>query len=312
MRRFLIKVILYFLICFGLIIGIYFFGALKNEPYVDAFYRRFTKHHSGSVILGTSRAAQGIEPSVLNKSLGGDFYNFSFTMLMSSFELSYFKAIQAKTSWADYDPTRMTIIAVDPWSIREVLSLGPAEERIEDEYLYSYTSKWSYFRPNFKYLFNEKVHLSGLFATRERYVNEFGRYVIPFDTTYLINNYEKRVEEILQVYRERPRFRDSKISEYRLNSLVQIIDYCSQFGEVYLLRIPVSLEMRNLENELHAGFDDLMDEICANHKIDYLNFIQESANYQTVDGNHIWNGDVERFSRELSKQIMLKRNSSNF
>ncbi len=303
MRKFLVKSLVYLLICSLVIISIYAYGALKNEPYVDAFYRRFTRHHNGSIVLGTSRAAQGIEPSILNNVVGEDFYNFSFTMKQSSFEKSYFEALKAFTEWTAYDSSRVTIISVDPWSIREVKSEGSAEERVNKEYLASYTSQWSYFRPNIKYLLKEKVHLSRLFADRDRYVNDFGRYVIPFDTNYLIKNYTKRAKEVLELYSQRPRFVDSEVSDYRLNYLNEIIDYCKEYGKVFLVRIPVTKEMYALENKLQYDFDDLITKISEEKGIPYINLINLSGNYQTVDGNHLWNGEVPRFSKDLASYI---------
>ena len=57
-----------------LLVGAALVGALALGPVVlggrvDAFYGRFTSPLAGSLVLGTSRAAQGIQPAVLAAGL---------------------------------------------------------------------------------------------------------------------------------------------------------------------------------------------------------------------------------------------------
>ena len=71
---------------------------LKGQ--VDAFYGRFASPPAGSLVLGTSRAAQGIRPAVLSAQLGsrfeGPLLNYAFTLTHSPYGPAYVRSIQRK------------------------------------------------------------------------------------------------------------------------------------------------------------------------------------------------------------------------
>jgi hypothetical protein len=57
--------------------------ALLADGTSDDYYLKFSTPKQGSMILGTSRAKQGLIPSVLSEAIeGGDvkLFNFSFTL----------------------------------------------------------------------------------------------------------------------------------------------------------------------------------------------------------------------------------------
>jgi zona occludens toxin (predicted ATPase) len=63
----------------------------------DAYYERLTTPAQTSLIIGTSRSAQGILPSILNSELGrSDIYNFSFTISHSPYGPVYLDRIDQK------------------------------------------------------------------------------------------------------------------------------------------------------------------------------------------------------------------------
>ncbi|RZK50302.1 MAG: hypothetical protein EOO59_16040, partial [Hymenobacter sp.] len=63
MRKLLVQLVL-LLGAAGLLGGLGI-GLGLRRGYVDAFYARFAAPPAGSLVLGTSRAAQGIKPGVL-------------------------------------------------------------------------------------------------------------------------------------------------------------------------------------------------------------------------------------------------------
>ena len=76
MNKFLLHTIAFLLLC---IISLYLLFSFANEQN-DPFYIRFTTPEQSSLILGTSRAAQGILPAVLNEKLSrNDFFSYSFS-----------------------------------------------------------------------------------------------------------------------------------------------------------------------------------------------------------------------------------------
>src|SRR4051812_33254984 len=69
----------------------------------DYFYLRFTTPPQPSLILGTSRAAQGLQPSVFNESnlaFAKPMFNFSFANNISPYGPIYLNAIKKKVSTA--------------------------------------------------------------------------------------------------------------------------------------------------------------------------------------------------------------------
>ena len=49
----------------------------KADGYSDAFYLKFTSSKKSNLILGTSKAAQGLQPDVLMNINKEDFFNLS-------------------------------------------------------------------------------------------------------------------------------------------------------------------------------------------------------------------------------------------
>ena len=107
-----------------LLAGAVLAGALALGPVVlkgqvDAFYGRFTTPPAGSLVLGTSRAAQGIRPAVLTARLGeqfeGPLLNYAFTLTHSPYGPAYLRSIQRKLR--PETKNGLFIVAVDPWSL---------------------------------------------------------------------------------------------------------------------------------------------------------------------------------------------------
>jgi hypothetical protein len=93
MRKFIKKAIIFFIII------ILFLSVLLNKygGYLDYFYEKFTTPKQFSLVLGDSRAMQGIQPKVLDSCLQNSkfklpTYNFSFTIAQASYGPSYLTA----------------------------------------------------------------------------------------------------------------------------------------------------------------------------------------------------------------------------
>ena len=94
--------------------------ALLADGTTDDYYLKFSSPKQSSLILGTSRAKQGIIPSVLSSSIENvdyQMFNFSFTLKSSPFGLVYYNAIKQKIDLESKDGC--FIVTVDPWSISE-------------------------------------------------------------------------------------------------------------------------------------------------------------------------------------------------
>lgn len=92
MKKFLLKILVWLVPVIALHL---FLGSFAGGN-TDTFYRRFTSPKQSNLILGNSRAAQGIQPTYLKSLNGENFYNFSFTIFDSPYGETYLKAVQEK------------------------------------------------------------------------------------------------------------------------------------------------------------------------------------------------------------------------
>ena len=81
MKRFIVQFSIIALIALSLFIWIFSFADGTNDP----FYLRFTSPKQNNLIIGTSRAAQGLQPKILNGICQTEFYNYAFTLGRSPF-----------------------------------------------------------------------------------------------------------------------------------------------------------------------------------------------------------------------------------
>ena len=110
MKRFIFQIISISIIHFAIILMI----MSTADGNTDPFYVRFTSPKQQNMILGTSRAAQGLQPEVFDEILMRSINNFAFTIAHSPFGKVYFESIKRK-----HNQRRggLFVIAVDPWSI---------------------------------------------------------------------------------------------------------------------------------------------------------------------------------------------------
>ena len=91
MKRFIIKIFIFSFFPLVTLFGIF----LLENGTSDPFYQRFITDEKKSLIIGTSRAAQAIQPKILNTILGlegkNEIFNYSFTLMHSPFGKIYQK-----------------------------------------------------------------------------------------------------------------------------------------------------------------------------------------------------------------------------
>ena len=97
MKKFILKSILFL----GVVILITSIILLKYGGYVDYFYNKFTTPKTSSMIIGDSRALQGIQPHIIDSVLINSKYklpilNYSFTIAQSHIGPLYNKSILKK------------------------------------------------------------------------------------------------------------------------------------------------------------------------------------------------------------------------
>jgi|TARA_B110000902_G_C14237391_1_gene561159 hypothetical protein len=316
MHRFLknILIVSLFIIALHLILG-----ALANGS-TDNFYLRFTSSKQNSLIIGTSRSAQGIHPnildSVLNLEENNGIYNYSFSINNSSYGKEYYYAIKNKIN--ESAKNGLFIITVDPWAISSDTTLNDNEIDIESIF---YSKKHYNSYPNYEYLIknykkgwgnillkriesnilirnqNSLSKIKGAFT----YLRKDGLLEVytSMDSTYVKQNIQKKV------YNYKTSMSSNKFSKFRFLYLRKTIELLKKHGEVYLVRMPVHTSLFKIEDSFDPQFDKRIMNLANKTNVDYLNFADNATQYSYTDGNHLYINDAKIFSNQLAERIKI-------
>ncbi|OGU58759.1 MAG: hypothetical protein A2X64_00525 [Ignavibacteria bacterium GWF2_33_9] len=286
---------------FGLILLVLASGMIYYLfRYGDAFYARFTSPKQTSLILGNSRAAQGIRPEILNEVLvRNDIYNFSFTIEDSPYGAKYLQAIKKKLQNNVNDG--IFILSVDPWS----LSSGGSNPNDENQFtelkgLFSTVSSYNQ-NPNLEYIFNNFNEL--IFRFRQSFYvhlhsDGWLEVNVGMEETKIIKRAEKKVSEYKEKYSAKYHF-----SSVRLNYLRKTIQFLKKHGRVYLVRIPVSPQMLDLENTYCPDFDEIISKLASDENIPFKSWMDENNKYLYTDGNHLYYNTKPDFTHDIGNWI---------
>ena len=266
---------------------------------VDAFYGRFTSPPAGSLVLGTSRAAQGIRPAVLAARLGGQFagplLNYAFTLTHSPYGPAYLRSIQRKLR--PDTKNGLFIVAIDPWS----LSLtGPEGTFPEDNSFIGQLHQVSQ-NPNLAYLTRYqtkplyRLPLDYATATERLHPDGWLEVNIGTDSAQV----RARTARKLQDYRRLAA--SQHLSASRLQALHQTSAWLKPRGRVVLVRLPVGPSLLKLEQAYQPGFDQLVRQMAAIQAVPYLDYSAQP--FATTDGNHLQRAASAAFSQRLAADL---------
>ena len=291
----------------------------------DEYYLKFSSSKQSSLVLGTSRALQGVNPSIVDSVLdyqSPNLFNFAFTLTSSPYGECYLDAIKAKL---ENDTQKgYFILTIDPWSISEKKSTPP---EIDDrrsvlfgmrnfnshpnfEYLMKkYPSGWGmipfknlellFLKKNYKKL-NNSVKGSFTFLNDDGWLNVF----TSLDKSFVAQKELKKFNSYKQ-YSD-----DRQLSYYRYNYLIKTIEYLNSKGKVFLVRLPVHSEMLQIENEYTPDFDRHIS--TAIDKTDgYLDMTTIENCYDFTDGNHLSRQSANDVSLEIGRWISSSLNDHN-
>ena len=290
----------------GLVASLALAPALRR-PYLDAFYARFTSPAAGSLVLGTSRAAQAVQPAALRARLGGRYagpwLNYAFTLYESPYGPAYLASIRRKLA----PGTRhgLFVLAVDPWSLSMQRPARPDAALVfpEDKSLIGKLHQVSQ-NPNLEYLARHlrqplyQVLLHDTATIERLHPDGWLEIALPpptADTARL----RQRTADKLATYR--PLAAGSYLAPARLQSLRQLITFLKPHGQVVVVRLPTGPALAALEAQYQPQFDHLMRRTTAGLGVPYLNYITQT--YPTNDGNHLWRGAARTFSQRLAEDI---------
>ena len=316
MNRFLRNILIASLciVAVHIILGIFANGSTDN------FYLRFTSSKQNSLIIGTSRSAQGIHPdildSVLNLKDNNSIYNYSFSINNSSYGKEYYNAIENKIN--ESVTNGLFIITIDPWAISSDSTLHDNEIDI-NSILYSKKYYNSY--PNYEYLIKnykkgwgnillKRIESNILFRNQNSLNKIKGSFTFlrkdgllevytSMDSAYVKQNTQNKVHSY-NISMSR-----NKFSKFRFLYLKKTIQLLKKHGEVYLVRMPVHTSLLTIENSFYPLFDKRMINLANSTHVEYLNFADDSTQYSYTDGNHLYIKDAKIFSIQLAERIKI-------
>ena len=147
MKKFLSELSLFLIV---LLSFIFFYFKISADGYTDPFYLRFSSEKKSNLILGASRAAQGIQPKILNNINNKKFFNFSFTNLHSPFGDTYLNAINRKLNKRSKE--QIFIVCVNPWTLSSICDNPENESDFRELKTELASTNFYDLNPNFIYL----------------------------------------------------------------------------------------------------------------------------------------------------------------
>lgn len=313
MKLFVRHIILFLSIVALLHLGLAFIADVTTDDY----YLKFSSPKQSSLILGTSRAKQGIIPSVLSSSIENrnlSIFNFSFTLKSSPFGLVYFNAIKQKIDLESKDGC--FIVTVDPWSLSKKISdVNKTPDSLSVLFgISDFTSQ-----PNFKYLFKQFPHgwgrillnriekpilkyyssqldssLTGAFSMLDN--DGWLDVYTPLDSAFV----KRKEAEIFESYRNKSIYQTG--SESRIEYLDTIVEFLSNHGKVYVVRLPVHKKMLSIEQQYMPDFNNKISNALLKSK-GYLDFSTLDNEYSYTDGNHLTKTSAKEVTQHIGEWI---------
>ncbi|MFY0599382.1 MAG: hypothetical protein JXR03_06900 [Cyclobacteriaceae bacterium] len=291
MKKFIIKASGWLI----LIVGVHLYLGTFADGKTDPYYLRFTTPKQSSLIIGTSRAAQGIVPSILDSMLNrqGHFYNFSFTLGHSPFGATYLNAIKRKK--LVNETGTINVIAVDPWSL--------AINLLEDELALGNT-KVINMNPNYLYLLKNYEYGWLRLITETQYNMELKQdgwleVHVSMDSLAVA----RRKLSVLRNYEERI-LAGVKTSSERIRSFMETIEFLKENGSAVVVRLPVTEEMLQLENDIAPNFNYTIDSICKTLQVDFWDFSKTHSKYKFTDAHHLFKESSKEFTKNLASKML--------
>jgi len=299
-KRFLLHSVLFLTLVLGTIAYVFY----QADGYTDPFYARFTSPPQSSLIIGTSKAAQGLRPDVLNKTLPDSIYNFAFTVAHSPYGPAYLNGIKRKLSEVDTTKNSIFIVTVDAWSISDA-NEDPNDETQFDEnksFLNKLTTVSS--KPNIPYLVGYyKNNFAKIFdKDTVAYLHDDGWLEIntrmaPAVIDIRIQNKATSLQEKKNSY---------QLSKTRLSYLYETIEYLKKRGEVFVITLPVHPELTELDTAVIPEFTELMYTLSRDIYVPYLDLSHENAAYTYTDGIHLYKDSAREVSERVARWIKLE------
>jgi hypothetical protein len=271
-----------------------------SKNFSDKFFHKF-EYPAASMILGGSRALYGIDPDAINKAnwIKGPVLNFSFTIATSPYGEIYYNAILKKL--AEESTNGVFILEVNPVGIANNKLSNNIPERellLGHMKFFNLDKNVDYIlenggRPLYQFLVDKNAgqeqgeihHVNGWFESPEK-----------TDSIKFKINIQKGIESYKKV------FAAKVISEDRLQWLEKIAVKLSERGKVFLVRMPVAPQMKEMEDKFCPDFNKKMLELASRSGSGFLDFSSKKE-FQFKDIHHMTVSSAKTFSVFLGDSL---------
>lgn len=298
MRKFLLHSALFLTLVLGSMVYVFY----QADGYTDPFYARFTSPRQSSLILGTSKAAQGIRPDILNRTLQDSIYNFAFTIAHSPYGPAYLKGIKRKLSEGTDDG--IFILAVDPWSIADAHADPNDENQFDENKSFLNRLQTVSSQPNIPYLVSYYKNSFAKIFDRDSVAFLHHDGWLEINTRMDPKTIEIRIENKAESLNERKN--RYHLSETRLSYLYKTVAYLQKRGKVYLVTLPVHPTLTKFDKAIIPNFEDLMYELSRQTGAPFLDLSMENEDYTYTDGIHLYKDSAAEVSSIITSWIKLE------
>jgi len=267
----------------------------------DAFYWKST-YASPNLILGASRASQGIAPDVLEAELGlqQPALNFAFTGIHSPYGAAYHDMIKRKI---DYKNTPgLFILSVHPGNLADYKGGGGQRENDFRFYdLWCITCN-----PNVEYIIRNVSGKQSLLPVMLTNIKPKREFDIIHHNGWIERTTPPEMRD-LEIEELKALQYDPFRSEEREEFLEKTVAYLKGYGEVVMVRMPIIKDFKEKEDEFFEyQFDSLMQQIADRQGAHYLDYSGEGSGYDFNDGIHHLDGpSAKRFTKKLAEDMVL-------
>lgn len=279
-----------------IVICLHIVAAFIADGRFDPHYRKFTINPSPSLIIGSSRANHGLNPDYAQHT---NMVNFAFDAFTSPYCNEYNKAILDFLG-DSLNEKGIAILEINPWTLSVEESLE--EPLIERTRVLSENISFCK-SPNFEYLLKQYSRSWGSIISYEL-LNKGNKFShlngwLEVDISMEEEEIKQRKESLIASYKRKSK--DCYTSEYRIQSLLDLVDTLDNYKRVYLVEMPVCDELLKIEDTFFNR-DSVYDVIVK--KAPSVKIIKlQSEGLRFIDGHHIYREDVPIISKRLFNQI---------
>ena len=265
----------------------------KTKEYKKLFVKK-----QNSLLTGTSRAER-LNTDLINghfqsNSAPYNVYNYAFNLGMSPYGPDYVNSIINHINFESKEKG-VFILCIDPWALSEKTNKKNAFPESSTQINFNNEQQFA----TLKYFFKtySKPYYNLFLPTKSITENEIkkrpNKEFIKRHSLSKIASYE------------REHLNSEEVSNRRISSLIRLINKLKTKGKIYLVKLPVSMEMILLERKYSIDFDERIKNLVDKHQLNLIDFYDYADKFLCLDGNHLWKEDANNVSLIIADIISL-------